>query len=250
MIIGLGKTELADVSLKCMCTLLVELTHFNFRTNVISCIVDHLSRRSWDEASFFHCFLRVYSDDLMFACGQESELCHTSLVKVFQGDATGAVSLEIVGLLNRMIKESKYRVNPNVLSCLLHLRLKTEIGLRASNTSAKRQSAEMKGKEKRSKGTPGAQVHLSKKAKKVLKEKETIRKEMKEAEVEVDNEERDKTVGEHRGEFPYTKAFSLAHSHFEARLRSLLPNPQEPVSDTTSTRCVTRNRQILTPSQH
>ena len=52
MISAVGKTELADVCLKCMCTLLVEVTHFNFRTNVISCIMGRLSRRSWDEVSF------------------------------------------------------------------------------------------------------------------------------------------------------------------------------------------------------
>lgn len=185
----------------------------------------------------------------MFTHCQGSELCHMSLVKVFQEDATGAVSSEIVRLLNRMIKESKYRVNPNVLSCLLYLRLKTEIGVRASNTSSERQPAKNKGKEKRGKGTAAAQVHLSKKARKVLKEKETIRKEIKEAGVEVDKEERDKTVWEHRGEFLCAEAFSLAHRNIEARLRSLLPNPQEPVSDTAAACCAPGNRQILTPSQ-
>lgn len=194
-----GKRELAEVSLKCMCTLLVELTHFNFRTNIISCIVGHLSRRSWDEASFFSAFLRLCSNNLMYVRCQGSELCHTSLVKVFQEDTTGAVSLEVVRLLNRMVKESKYRVNPKVLSCLLHLRLKTEIGVRASNTSAERQPTKNAGKEKRSKGTAAAQMHLSKKARKVLKEKETVRKEIKEAEVVVDKEERDKTVWDHHG---------------------------------------------------
>lgn len=140
-------------------------------------------------------FLKIYSDNLiMFACYQDSDLCHSSLVKVFQEDATGAVSLEIVRLLNRMIKESKYRVDPRVLSCLLHLRLKTEIGVRASNTSAERQPTKNGGKEKRSKGTATVRTHLSKKARKVLKERETIRKEIKEAEVEVDKEERDTTV--------------------------------------------------------
>lgn len=115
-------------------------------------------------------------------------------MRVFQEDTTGAVSLEVVRLLNRMIKESKYRVNPNVLSCLLHLRLKTEIGVRASKTSAEKQPAKNKSKEKRGKGTAATQAHLSKKAKKVLRENETIRKDMREAEVEVNKEERDKTV--------------------------------------------------------
>jgi len=95
-----------------------------------------------------------------------------------------------------MIKESKYRVNPNALSCLLHLRLKTEIGVRASKTSVEKLPIHNKSKEKRGKGTAATQTHLSKKAKKVLKEKEAVRKDMKEVGVEVDKEERNKTVWE------------------------------------------------------
>ena len=118
-------------------------------------------------------------------------------MKVFQEDTTGAISLEVVQLLNRMIKESKYQVNLNVLSCLLHLRLKTEIGVRASKTSVERQPVKIKSKEKRGKGTAATKTHLSKKAKKVVKEKEVIRRDVKEAEGDVDKEERDKTVWEH-----------------------------------------------------
>ena len=93
-----------------------------------------------------------------------------------------------------MIKESKYRVNPNILSCLLHLRLKTEVGVRASNTSTERHLKKSDARGKRGKGTAAAPTHLSKKARKFLKEKEVIRKEMKEAGVEVDKEERNNTV--------------------------------------------------------
>ena len=34
-----------------MCTLLVEVTHFNFRVNLMSTIVAALSRKSWDQVS-------------------------------------------------------------------------------------------------------------------------------------------------------------------------------------------------------
>ena len=232
-----------------MCALLVEVTHFNFRTNLISCIVGRLSRRGWDEVSLFS--PRFSGRDQMFTRFQGSELCHNSLVKVFQEDTTGAVSLEVVRLLNRMIKESKYRVNPNALSCLLHLRLKTEIGVRASKTSVEKQPVKIKSKEKRGKGTAATQTHLSKKAKKVLKEKETIRRDMKEAGGEVDKEERNKTVCEHiLGTFRgLNRSLSLAHRDVEARLRPLLPDSEEPVPDNTSTRRAARNRQILTLGQ-
>ena len=88
-------------------------------------------------------------------------------------------------MLNRMIKERKYNVHPEVLSCLLHLRLKSELGVRASETKA--ESAVAKGKKfsngraaaRRAKGKAVEQPHLSKKAKKALKERKEIEKEMK-----------------------------------------------------------------------
>lgn len=36
-----------------MCTLLVEVTHFNFRGNLMSSIVAFLSRKSWDHVGGF-----------------------------------------------------------------------------------------------------------------------------------------------------------------------------------------------------
>ena len=44
-----AKSELAETALHCMCTLLVEVTHFNFRVNLMSSIVAALSRKSWDK---------------------------------------------------------------------------------------------------------------------------------------------------------------------------------------------------------
>jgi nucleolar complex protein 3 len=46
-----GKTELADVGLSCMCTLLIEVTHFNFRSNLLASIIARLSKKSWDQVS-------------------------------------------------------------------------------------------------------------------------------------------------------------------------------------------------------
>lgn len=98
-----------------------------------------------------------------------------------------------------MIKERRFNVHPEVLSCLAYLRLKTELGIRASETKADRpQSKSMaKGKAatRRAKGKPTDLPHLSKKAKKALKEKKEIAKEMQEAAAEVDKEERASNVG-------------------------------------------------------
>lgn len=102
-----------------------------------------------------------------------------------------------------MIKERRYQVHPNVLSCLLHLRLKTELGdVRASTSKAEKEGERRKGKlsaqkakelRARGKGRKAegqGQAHLSKKAKKTKKALKEIREEMEEAEAEVDLEEK------------------------------------------------------------
>ncbi|KZT68113.1 nucleolar complex-associated protein 3 [Daedalea quercina L-15889] len=163
-----SKSELADAALQCMCSLLVEVMHFNFRVNLMNCVVAYLSKKSWDKMS---------------------DLCLNALIKVLRADNTGDASLEVVRLLNRMIKERKFNVHPDVLSCLLHLRLKTELGVRSSETKADKEQPGG-ARSKKGKGKKAEQPHLSKKAKKVLKEKKEIEKEMREAEAEVDKEER------------------------------------------------------------
>ncbi|KAJ6502583.1 nucleolar complex-associated protein-domain-containing protein [Mycena sanguinolenta] len=169
-----AKSELADIALSAMCTLLTELTHFNFRINLMSCIVARLSKKSWDKSS---------------------DLCLDALIKVFRADLTGKASLEVVRLLNRMVKERRFNIHPTVLSCLLHLRLKTELGVRASESQtdkpeSTKRSSYGKDAARRAKGKPTAQPHLSKKARKALKEKKEIDREFREAEAEVDKEER------------------------------------------------------------
>ncbi|KAF9451062.1 nucleolar complex-associated protein 3 [Macrolepiota fuliginosa MF-IS2] len=168
------RTELAEVALSCMCTLLAEVTHFNFSVNLISCIVARLSRKSWDKSS---------------------ELCISTINKVFREDLTGTPSLEIVRMLNRMIKERKFAIHPNVLSCLLHLRLRTELGVRASDTKVEKE-VQNDQDQRRRKGKKSDQSYLSKKARKALKDKKEIEKEMREAEAEIDKEERAATQTE------------------------------------------------------
>ncbi|KAF9532946.1 nucleolar complex-associated protein-domain-containing protein [Crepidotus variabilis] len=167
-----SKSQLSDVALHCMCTLLIEVTHFNFRVNLMTCIVSRLSKKSWDETS---------------------KKCLDSLITVLREDLTGLPSLEIVRLLNRMVKERHFKVHPNVLSCLLHLRLRTELGVRASDKYADKPETR---KGKHSKEKKAQQVHLSKKTRKVLKEQKEINKDLREAEAEVDKDERRTTQTE------------------------------------------------------
>jgi nucleolar complex protein 3 len=118
-----------------------------------------------------------------------------SVISVFRADQTGVPSLEVVRLLNRMIKERRFNVHPDVLTCLLHLRLKTELGVRASEAKVEREVKREKVKQgKKSKGQGAVSTHISKRARKALKERKEIEKEMKEAEAGVDKEERTSNV--------------------------------------------------------
>ena len=118
-----------------------------------------------------------------------------TLISVFRNDLTGVPSLEVVQLLNRMVKERHFNVHPQVLTCLLHLRLKSELDVRASDSRVDKEE-KTKGKTvtHKSKCKSMEQPHLSKKAKKALKEKRAIEREVREAEAEVDKEERARIV--------------------------------------------------------
>ncbi|CAE7127135.1 unnamed protein product [Rhizoctonia solani] len=170
-----AKSELDQVALKCMCTLLTSITHFNFTSNIMATIVARLSKRSWDETS---------------------DLCSDTLITMIRSDTTGIPSLEAVRLLNRMIKERRFLIHPKVLNCLLHLRLKTELGIRANRETVDRPEENKEKLKKLKKGKKAnakdGQVYLSKKAKKAQKANKEIESEMAEAAAEVDKEERTK----------------------------------------------------------
>lgn len=168
-----------------MCLLLTRATHFNYRANLIRALVSQLSRRGW---------------------GEDSALCATTLTDVLRNDHGGDASLEVVRLLNRMIKERSYRVNARVLDLLLHLRLREELGNRRGDTRVvDRKSKEDEGAAKlkrkigKDKAKPGEirkglGKHLSKAEVKKMRERKEIEAEMKEADAEIDVEERERNV--------------------------------------------------------
>ena len=176
---------------------------------------------------------------------------------MLRADVTGIASLEVVRLLNRMIKERKFNVHPEVLSCLVYLRLQTELGVRASDSKVDRPeenpNAKGKGAARHGKVKSADRPHLSKKAKKVLKEKKEIEKEMREAAAEVDKEERAANVrclfliGKHM-----TAEISgfLANRNAQATIRPLFPYIEEPSSHTPTANCSQWNFKIFTLGQH
>jgi nucleolar complex protein 3 len=94
-----------------------------------------------------------------------------------------------------MVKERRFNVRPEVLSCLLHLRLKTELGVRASHSNSDRNAAVRtmssgRAASRRAKGKTVDEPHVTKKMKKALREKKEIAKEFRETEAEIDKEER------------------------------------------------------------
>ncbi|TXT06003.1 hypothetical protein VHUM_03764 [Vanrija humicola] len=168
-----GKTPLGSVALKCMSELLVSAPHFNFSENIMGVLVGRIGRRSWDD---------------------DSELILNSFVSVFRSDNTSTYSQALVRLIARMIKERKFQVHPNVLSCLLHLRLRTELSAMWEKKKGKgRDRKEQPEKKFKSEVRKQWQTKNQRKREKELKE---IQKEMAEAEAEVDLEERQNTQTE------------------------------------------------------
>ena len=95
-----------------------------------------------------------------------------------------------------MIKEKRFNIHPNVLTCLPYLRLKTELSVRASDSKTDKPAPKKNGKRATgaSRRKIGDAPHVSKKNAKVLKEKKELDKEFREAEAEVDREQRASTV--------------------------------------------------------
>ena len=104
-------------------------------------------------------------------------------------------SKSLVYCMGRTIKEQKFQVHPNILSCLLHLRLRGELdALRQGKNSR----SNGKGRD-RAKGDVAFKSEVRKKwqtknQKKREKELKEVAKEMAEAEAEVDKEVRAQTV--------------------------------------------------------
>lgn len=165
------KTPLQSVALRCMCELLAAIPHFNYSENIMGVVVGRIGRRSWDD---------------------DSELILDTLVQVFLADVGATYSQALVRLIARMIKERKFQVHQNVLSCLLHLRLRTELGHMRDGKKKPRgkfQKRDDKQPEKKYKSEIRKKWQTKNQRKKE-KEMKEIDKEMAEAAAEVDEEER------------------------------------------------------------
>ncbi|GAA5961792.1 hypothetical protein JCM8115_001421 [Rhodotorula mucilaginosa] len=184
-------SALAPAAVHCLCSLIREKPDFNFAVNIMDVIVKRLGRKGWDESH---------------------QLCLDAVIYLFQHDTTTTAfnSLHLVRLISRLVRARGFAVRPEVISALLNLRLKEELGggrIRASASAVFREREGKHGavrwnKEKNHKGRKGGKAKEamskkgSKKARQARKEQEAVEKEMREAEGAINQEERERNQTE------------------------------------------------------
>ncbi|ORY65638.1 CBF/Mak21 family-domain-containing protein [Leucosporidium creatinivorum] len=184
-------SALGPAALHCLCTLVKEKPDFNFAVNIMDVVVKRLGRKGWDDGH---------------------QACLETVNHLFINDTTTTASnsLHLVRLISRLVRARSFAIRPEVLSALLNLRLKDELGggrVRASTAAIFREKEGRKGivrwnQEKDRKGRKGGKAKEamsktgSKKAREVRKERAAIDKEMREAEGEINQEERERNMTE------------------------------------------------------
>ena len=164
-------TSLSSVAISCACTLLTSVPHFNFRGELLKILVGKLSTRKVDD---------------------DFNKCRETIETLFRNDEDGTPSLDAVALLTKMMKGRGFRVDESVLNTFLHLRLLSEFSWKASTNHVDKPSMENGDNAK----TKWKKVFLTKKERKLLKERKVVEKEMKQADASVSHEERDRMQAE------------------------------------------------------
>ncbi|KAI9791087.1 MAG: hypothetical protein M1816_004318 [Peltula sp. TS41687] len=164
--------RLVDIAVSCACTLLLAVPHFNFREILLGIIVDTLS-----------------SPTLDFAFTK----CRETLEELFRSDEDGKPSRDAVAMLSKMIKARNYQAHESVLNTFLHLRLLSEFSHKGSQSKvdSDRRQESVRGKKPKDK-----KEFRTKKQRKLLKEKNIVEKEMREADATVGHEEREQMQAE------------------------------------------------------
>ncbi|KAL2366921.1 hypothetical protein RJZ56_000008 [Blastomyces dermatitidis] len=163
---------LKAVAINCACSLLIAVPHFNFRGELLKILISQLGRRKVDDN-----FVK----------------CRETIEKLFSSDEDGIVSMEAVSLLSKMMKARDYRVHASVLDTFLHLRLLSEFSLKGSKDSIDKEGDDetINGKKPKMK-----REFRTKKERKLMKERNAVAKDMKEADALVSHEQRDKMQAE------------------------------------------------------
>ncbi|KAF2634298.1 nucleolar complex-associated protein 3 [Massarina eburnea CBS 473.64] len=163
--------SLASVAVTCACNLLLAVPHFNFRGDLFQIVIGKLSMRRVDK---------------------DFALCRETLEKLFEQDEDGNATLDAVTMLTKMMKAKDYHFDESVLNTFLHLRLLSELSIKASyNSVDKVEDEQYAGKKLKQK-----REFRTKKLRKQLKENKKIEKEMEQADAVVSHEERDRMQSE------------------------------------------------------
>uniref|UniRef100_A0A3B5MRX5 Nucleolar complex protein 3 homolog n=1 Tax=Xiphophorus couchianus TaxID=32473 RepID=A0A3B5MRX5_9TELE len=152
---------LAEVSVRCLCELLLSMPHFNFHNNIIVVLVP------------------LMNDPLK----KVSDMCCDAFRKLFQEDRVGGASLATVRVISGLTKSLNYNVRPEMLRTLLSLRIK-EVEMKKDLEATAPKAKFMTNKEKKK--------NLSRMQRKWKKAEEKLEKELLEAEASESKEKKTK----------------------------------------------------------
>ena len=166
--------ELALVAVTCAAGLLLSVSHFNFRTDLLKILVDRLSTRTVDATH---------------------EKARSSLEELFRMDQDGAPSFDAVRSLVKMFKVKQYRIHESVINIFLSLRLLTELDIKASQDRVDEKPSKRDGagavRKKRKLNDDQKQQFKTKRQKKVEREQAAVLIDLREAEAVVSHKERE-----------------------------------------------------------
>ncbi|KAI9167394.1 NOC3 required for maturation and intranuclear transport of pre-ribosome [Paramyrothecium foliicola] len=162
-----GAQSLSSVAIKCACTLVTSVPHFNFRMELLKILVSKLSKKKVD---------------------QDSIQCQQALQTLFRDDEEGRPSMEAVSLLTKMMKAKEFEVDEIVINLFLNLRLLSEFSGKGSRDAVER-SEEAAGKKRK-------KEFRTKRERKAIKEQKSLEKDMANADALVSHEERDRMQSE------------------------------------------------------
>ncbi|KFA72720.1 hypothetical protein S40288_07615 [Stachybotrys chartarum IBT 40288] len=163
---GPGGQSLSSVAIKCACTLITSVPHFNFRTDLLKILVGKLSKRRLDK---------------------DSIQCQLALETLFRDDEEGRPSMEAVSLLSKMMKARDFQVDETVVNLFLNLRLLSEFSGKASRDRVERSTEPGPRKKKE---------FRTKRERKTVKEQKAFDKDMAQADAMVSHEERERMQSE------------------------------------------------------
>ena len=164
-----GQT-LSNVAIKCACTLVTSVPHFNFLIDLLKILVNKLSRRKIDK---------------------DGIQCLKTLETLFKDDEESKPSLEAVSILSKMMKAREYQVHEQVLNLFLSLRLLSEFSGKASRDGVDKPEESNTVKRKSFK-----KEFRTKKERKNIKEQKALEKDMAHADALVNHEERERMQSE------------------------------------------------------